>query len=126
MRVASQTVNKLRIFARIWSLLSIAFVLTMFMGAALSGEGGSPTAVEWLGLAFFPGGVLIGLVLGWWREGPGGAVAALSLLAFYAWEYANSGSLAGGPYFFLVATPGFLFLLCWWLTHHDEARVRPA
>lgn len=48
MQIESRTVHKLRIFARVWSLLSIAFVRTMFIGEALSGEGTGPTAVEGL------------------------------------------------------------------------------
>ena len=126
MHIESQAVHKLRIFSRLWSLLSIAFVLTMFIGEGLSGEGPMPTAVEWVGLALFPGGVFVGLVLGWRREGLGGAIAVLSLIAFYVWEYAYSGDLAGGPFFLLVAAPGFLFLLCWRLTRHNQAQPRPA
>ncbi len=105
----------IRTIARILSLLSIGFVLLFVVGETLSEQGSLPTSVEWVALAFFPTGVVVGLVIAWWREGLGGGIALLSLLAFYAWEFAYSGDLAGGPFFFLVAAPGLLFLIYAWL-----------
>ncbi len=105
-------VKILRLIARIWSLLSIGFILAIFIGEALSGEGVWPTSAEWLGLALFPSGVLFGLVVAWWREGIGGAVALLSLAGFYLWMWLQNGRLPEGPFFVLVAAPGLLFLIC--------------
>lgn len=98
-------------FARIWSLASIAFVLLFLFGDALNGNGARPTAAEWVGLALWPGGVVVGLVLAWFRNGLGGAVAIGSLIAFYVWYLLERGTFPRGPYFFLVAAPGILFLL---------------
>lgn len=118
-------IRTVRLIAKIWSLLSIVFVLTIFIGEALSENGPMPSAQEWVGLAFFPIGVMIGLVLAWRWEGIGGLIAVLSLIAFYIWDFARRGSLAGGPYFLLVAAPGFLFLICWaWSHRKPENRLR--
>lgn len=105
----------LRLIARIWSLFSIAFLLIFLVGEAFTGEGVRPTNSEWLGLVLFPLGVLLGLVLSWWREGPGGALTLLSLAGFYLWNRLQSGRWPGGPFFLLVAAPGLLFLIYWWL-----------
>jgi hypothetical protein len=58
-----------------------------------------------------------GLLLGWWREGPGGLVALLGGLLLAGAIYATAGRsqllaaiVYGSP--FLVA--GALFLACWW------------
>lgn len=110
-----------RSIARIWSLLSIGFVLMFVVGETVGKQGLMPTPVEWVALAFFPTGVVIGLIVAWWREGLGGGIAIFSLLAFYAWEFAYSGDLAGGPFFFLVAAPGLLFLIYWWLSRRASA-----
>lgn len=106
------TIRVLRIIARIWSLLSIGFILLIFVGEALNGERPAPTPLEWFGLALFPGGVLLGLIIAWRYEGLGGIVTLSSLGAFYIWNFLQSGRLAGGPFFFLAAAPGLLFLIC--------------
>ena len=98
-------------FARIWSLASIAFVLIFLFGEVLSGNGARPTAAEWVGLALWPGGVVVGLVVAWFRKGLGGAVAVGSLIAFYVWYLLERGTFPRGPYFLLVAAPGIVFLL---------------
>jgi hypothetical protein len=98
-------VHALRWLARLTSLASIGL-----LAAFAFGEPGTPTAREWLVLAFFPGGVVLGMVLGWWRELIGGTVAVLSLAAFYACMFALSGRVPGGPYFALFSLPGALFL----------------
>ncbi len=51
-----------RWLARIASLASIA-MLAVF---ATSG-GNFPTAGEWLLIAFFPVGVVVGMIVAWWR-----------------------------------------------------------
>ena len=91
--------------ARISSVFSLA-LLAMF----LFGEPGAPTPGEWVALAFFPGGVALGMIAGWSRELIGGAVAVGSLAAFYVVMFALRGQAPAGPYFALFAAPGFLFL----------------
>ena len=105
--------NILRRIARIWSLLSIGFVLLIVIGEIAYPHAPLPTAAEMIGMAFFPIGVAVGLGLGWWREELGGAIATASLIGFYVWCYVDRGRIAGGPYFLLVAAPGTLFLVAW-------------
>jgi hypothetical protein len=100
-------------FARIWSLASIAFVLIFVLGELRNGHGPTPTGAEWIGLAFWPSGVIVGLIVGWFRKGLGGAIAIGSLVAFYVWNLLERGTFPRGPYFILVAGPGVLFLLAW-------------
>ncbi len=97
--------------ARIWSLAGIAFVLIFLFGEGLSGHASKPTTAKWIGLALWPSGVGVGLAIAWFRKGLGGAVALGSLGAFYVWNLLERGKFPSGPYFFLVAAPGVLFLL---------------
>jgi len=97
--------------ARIWSLASIAFVLVFIFGEVFRGHGAKPTAAEWIGLALFPGGVVVGLVVAWFRDGIGWTIATGSLIGFYGWNLLERGRFPTGPYFLLVAAPGILFLL---------------
>ncbi|MDQ5845755.1 MAG: hypothetical protein M3539_10730 [Acidobacteriota bacterium] len=97
--------------ARIWSVASILFVLAFIFGDLFSGSGVRPTAAEWLGLVLWPGGVIVGLIVAWFRKGLGGAITIGSLIAFYVWNFLERGTFPRGPYFALVAAPGILFLL---------------
>jgi hypothetical protein len=111
--------------ARIWSLASIVFVLVFLFGEVFSGHGAKPTAAEWIGLALFPGGVVVGLVVAWFREGIGGIIATGCLIGFYGWNLLDSGRFPTGPYFLLVAAPGILFLLSSLLWPKPQ-EIRPA
>lgn len=115
----STAIRMVRWAARIGSLLSLAFIGMFVVGELFNPTGPMPTPTEWLGLAFFPLGVLIGLGLGWWHEGVGGATAVLSLIAFYVWNWVVSGSLALGPFFLLLTAPAFLYLFVWWQTRRE-------
>jgi hypothetical protein len=113
--------------ARIWSILSIALVLVFVVGeVAGGGHGPKPTAQEWLGIALWPIGVGIGLVLAWRREALGGAIAVACLVAFYAWNLFLSGHLPRGPVFSLVAAPGALFLMTTLLSHRTTMKAANA
>lgn len=113
---------ELRWVARLWSILSVAFVLLFAIGEIAHGSGPPPTRQEWVGLAFWPLGVCLGLVLAWYREALGGALALACLAAFYLWNLASSGRLPRGPFFFLVAAPGLIFLLLGILAPHPRVR----
>jgi hypothetical protein len=103
--------NIIRWTARGLSLGSGA-LLVAFLGP---GEAMRPTPAEIVGLALFPGGVLLGFVLGWWRPKVGGVVALASLAAFYAWHVATAGRWPAGPWFLLFTSPALLFLAAAWL-----------
>lgn len=98
----------LRWTGRIWALASLAVLAAFVFGG---GESLRPTASEAVGLLLFPVGVAAGLIAGWWRQGVGGAVTVGSLALFYLWMFAQRGRIAG-PYFLLLAAPGFLFIAC--------------
>jgi hypothetical protein len=78
------------------------------------GEGLYPAGLaEWIGLLLYPGGICLGLVVAWWREGLGGGITVGSLLAFYMLHAATAGGLPKGWAWLVLAVPGFLFLWCW-------------
>ena len=116
----------LRWVARVWSILSIGLVMFFLVGDLEIYFRGvklpSPTMQEWVGLLLWPFGVVVGLVMAWFREELGGILAVGCLIAFYGWNVAHSGHLPRGPFFFLVAAPGFLFLAAGLVSHHGPAR----
>lgn len=101
----------LRWTARILSVASLLLLLAFATGE----DGIKPSRVaphEWIGLAFFPFGVAIGMLVGWWNEKLGGIISVASLAAFYViYGGLVRGNMAMGWYFVLFALPGFLFLL---------------
>jgi hypothetical protein len=106
--------------ARIWSLAAVGFVLLFLVGEVLNGQGGKPTGAEWIGLAFWPGGVCLGLIIAWFRLGLGGAIATGSLVGFYIWYLLERGTFPRGAYFILVAAPGVLFLVASLLSNRSQ------
>lgn len=95
----------LRWVARAWGLVSAALLLAFMFGGR---EHFRPTMNEALALALFPGGVVAGFALAWWRDLVGGLVTTGSLALFYLLLFAWNGRVPGGPYFLLFAAPGFL------------------
>jgi hypothetical protein len=103
--------------ARVWSIPSIAALLL-------------PSIVEgpyWLQanslrevighLCWF--GMFLGLILAWRWEGLGGNITVAGFAAFYL-TWWLSGRFPSGPFFALIAAPGFLFLVCWLRTRHEQ------
>ena len=99
----------IELLARVGSIASITLLVFLF-----AGEGFHPSEIsrnEWAGLLFFPIGIMIGMIVAWWKEGLGSAVTLLSLLAFYlVYGYLLSNHVRGWV-FIAFASPGFLFLL---------------
>lgn len=67
-----------------------------------------PKGSEWLGVAFFPIGVALSLLLGLWRELLGGVLALLSLATFYIIFIVVGKTLPQGPYFAILSSPALL------------------
>jgi len=111
-----------RWIARVWSILSILTVLFFAVNELLPSSGPPPTLQEWLGLTLFPIGVSVGLVMAWYREELGGILALGCLIAFYVWNLLRSGHLPQGPFFFLMAAPGLLFLIAGFLSRRSAVR----
>ena len=103
------TVNTIvRWIARILGIGVFLLVLAFTTGGR---ESMRPNLNEAIALLLFPGGVLIGFAIAWWKEGLGGLVSIVSLGLFYLWMFAYSSRFPGGPYFLLFAAPGFLHAL---------------
>ena len=97
--------------ARILSIISLGIILLFFIG-----EGFDPTVIklkEWIGFIFFPFGISIGMILGWWKEGVGGVITVGSLLLFYLAHVLLNGRFPSGWAFFVFSIPGILFFLSW-------------
>lgn len=95
--------------ARAWAVATIGVVLLLSVGEGLYPAG----LAEWIGLLLYPGGICLGMILAWWREGLGGGITVGSLIAFYVLHTATAGSLPKGWAWLVLAVPGFLFLWCW-------------
>jgi hypothetical protein len=93
-------------------------VLLLFVGEGLY----PATLAEWIGLLLYPGGVCLGMILAWWREGLGGTITVGSLLTFYVLHTVTAGAPPSGWAWLVLAFPGFLFLWCWKLSRHPTVR----
>ena len=108
----------LELLARVGSIASITLLLMLFAGEAF--EPSHVTAEQWVGLFFFPLGVMVGMVIAWWKEALGAAITLGSVLALYVvYGYLMRYHVAGWA-FLVFASPGFLFLLHWLLGRAEE------
>lgn len=99
-------------FVRWSARITSAFALGIIAIFATSG-GGAPTLAEWIAIAFFPVGLVIGLIVAWKREIPGAIIALASLAVFYVYMFATSSFRTDMRYvgnFALFAIPAVLFL----------------
>lgn len=96
--------------ARLGALASIAVLSLFVIGSIQSGDP-VPTFSEAVGIACFPIGVVVGMIIGWRQPMTGAVVSLISLLAFYVWSYVVSGRLNNGPYFILFTLPAVFYLL---------------
>ena len=96
-----------RWLARVWSVATVGVILAMCFAEM-------PTNLrDWTGFILYPGGIVLGLILAWRREGLGGGITVGSLVAFYLLHAAITGVFPQGWAWFAFAAPGFLFLWCW-------------
>ena len=107
-------VTIIRKVAKVWSILSIGFLLVMLVGHLLSPEETKalPTLVEAIAMLFFPTGVLAGMAISWKWEKIGGIITIVSLLIFYMLIIIPRGAFRAILTTLLLAVPGFLFLFC--------------
>jgi len=113
------TTLSLRWIARAASLLSIGTILLFFVGF----NPGSVRPREWVGFAFFPAGVVVGMIVAWWKEGLGACITLISLAGLYAVYGWLMGSNVNGLAFIVFASPGLLFLICWLLSKRNFSEV---
>jgi hypothetical protein len=112
-----------RLSARGASIACLAIIFFFFLGEGI--DFGNVSANEWVGLAFFPIGVLIGLVLAWREEFLGGLITLISIASFYlVYGWLLNSSIRQGWAFLPFAIPGILFMVYGWLRtarHHIVA-----
>jgi hypothetical protein len=119
---SAQSASVIRWTARIWTAASLLFLSAFIFGGA-ERTGNWPTITQWVGLAFFPTGTVLGLLMALRKEVLGGGIAVASLIGIYTWRFVVAGHLAG-PWFALIAAPGLLFLISGLLT--NSSPVEPA
>lgn len=108
----------IELLARVGSIASITLLLMLFAGEAFHPS--EVTAKQWVGLFFFPFGVIVGMVIAWWKEGLGAAITMGSLLGLYlVYGFFMRYHIAGWA-FIVFASPGFLFMLHWMLSGREE------
>lgn len=118
--VAGLVRGLIRWMARVLSIVSTALLLLFLLGSGEQFDLSKITAKEWLGLLFFPFGVIIGFAIAWWKEGFGGSLAILSLLAFYVvYGWLVRGSFLGW-WFLVFGFPGLLFLASYALSKYTR------
>lgn len=99
----------LRLAARAASVVCLAVILLFLVGEDFNFA--DVTARQWVGFAFFPVGLVAGLVLAWKEEGLGGTIAVISILGVYlVYGLLLNGTLRLGWAFLPFLIPGVLFI----------------
>jgi hypothetical protein len=114
--------NIIRWTARILALLIIIFVLFMFIGESI-GSSSHKTDLsgrDYLLLSLF-GTTIIGLGIGFWREGPGGLISLVSTLSHII--ILSSEGVRNLFYFYVFLVPSILYLLYWYFNKTIKAKV---
>ncbi|HZM85841.1 MAG TPA: hypothetical protein VFF31_04705, partial [Blastocatellia bacterium] len=77
---------------------------------------------EWIGLLFFPFGVVVGMLVAWKREALGGFLSIGSLMCFYlVYGLIMGDGPPRGWAFAMFTAPAFLFLLSGLMTKNHTA-----
>lgn len=114
----------LRVTAKIWSILIIAFLLFMLVGEVVfphEGEG-FLNITEIIAMVFFPFGVVVGMGISWKWERIGGIITIISLIVFCLLILIPRRAFGGIPVFLLLAGPGFLFLISSFLSPNEDKK----
>jgi len=101
--------QSVRWLARVGSLVTI-IIVAMF----IIGDGGSLSAIttrDLVGLALFPGGVALGMLVAWRHEVEGALLSIACLVGFYIVCQLFLGKFPSGWAFLVFTSPAFLFLL---------------
>jgi len=113
------TFSGLRWLARISSLASIGLLGLFLFGGE---ESITPTLREAVAMAFFPFGVIAGMIVGWKYELRGGLISVISLAMFYAVMAIMGRGIPTTPWFLVFTLPGILFLTAGLIQKHRGGR----
>ena len=98
----------LRWTARLWGAVSVIFLGIMIVGHVAGSEPQQLSSwVDALIIAFFPGLLFVGLILGWKWELLGGIICLISMIGLYVLR----PDLLGDIIIPSLAAPGLLFLI---------------
>jgi hypothetical protein len=115
------TTLSFRWVARLTSLVSMGIVAMFLLAEPFKPSNVRPR--EWVGFVCFPIGVMLGLIIAWWKEGLGACFALTSLVAFYTVYGWLMGSNIHGPWFVIFASPAFFFLAAWLTSKRNLSEV---
>jgi len=101
----------LEFLAKIWSILSLVFILVFFLGYGFGSDKGQIPISEIVNFIFFPIGLFIGLVLAWKFKLTGGLIAVVSMIMFHLIMFIRSGNPDFVLMLELLAVPGLIFLI---------------
>ncbi len=100
----------LRWTARVLALATLLLLALFYIGEGVNVSDIAPR--EYVGLIFFPIGLVVGYLIAWKNELLGGVVAVGSILAFYLiYGALLNGSIMQGSAFLVFGIPGLLFLV---------------
>ena len=100
-------IKNLHLFARIFSLFSIGFILFFLIAHLIGDDFGQFNSIqEKMMFLFFPIGVCAGQMIAWKWELIGGSVTGISIIGFHILEKKYSIPIIDG-----LALPGLLFML---------------
>ena len=103
-------IKSVRWLARVGSLLVIG-TLALFVFGELGQSTLPIRARDLAGLALFPGGVILGMIVSWKYELEGALLSIGSLISFYVVLALLIGNFPNGWAFIVFTGPAFLFLL---------------
>ena len=119
-RINLRFVSILRWIGRIWGLGLLALAIIMIVTPDPYARA-DVTFAEYLPPAFLVGGAVVGSLVAWRWEGLGGVIVIGGWVAAILWDHVvydrwlQVGVVAMTG--LLFTTPGWLFLLCWFLSH---------
>ncbi|AQQ09703.1 hypothetical protein L21SP3_01513 [Sedimentisphaera cyanobacteriorum] len=99
----------LEIAARLSSVAVIILITALTADRGLRFEGMSAMAL--LMFAFFPIGIVIGMVLGWTKPILGGSITLICALIYYTLYVIQNGTIPLGETFYVFPAPGGAFLV---------------
>lgn len=109
-----------------WTIRALTIASIGLMSLMLTDGWPPKSAREWGPMILFPGGVMVGMAIGWWRELLGALVAAASLGGFYLVLHFLGSGTPTGVWILVFASPGLLFALpaAWSAASRSDPLVR--